>query len=200
MPYSEGVALGYYGSGLWPGTHYNTVEIQILFLDFRVGERDVRSRGMVKIGQQTVSRNTKAIRNGGILLFVLSFLVPAPHIFGASKHFFAGCAAFIETPLLPFVRLTGDDPTVVGPSFGDLLYDALICSLCWLSWAANFTVFFRLPLIAALITVAIPWAAFIWAYPLMADFYPFYFWVAGIALIHLSRLLKSVPKVRRNHF
>ncbi|HXB59861.1 MAG TPA: hypothetical protein VNU95_09860 [Candidatus Acidoferrales bacterium] len=155
---------------------------------------------MRNIEQQTFSGPPKASRNLGILLFAFSFIVPAPHTIGAIHNFFAGMVAFIEVPFIPFMRLTGDDPTeMVSSSFGDKLYFAFIISLCWLSWAANFTVFFRLPLIVALISVAVPWVAFIWAYPLMADFYPFYFWIVGIALIHISRLLRPVPNITPNH-
>jgi hypothetical protein len=139
----------------------------------------------------------KVIRNIGIAAFLLSFLVPAPHIFGADYHFFAGCGAFIRIPFMPFMRLTGNDPTSEGPSFGYLLYVLLFCALCWGSWLSNFTIFFRLPFLAALLSVTLPWIAFIWVFPLMADFLPFYFWVTGIALIHLSRLQGRWPKSLR---
>lgn len=150
---------------------------------------------MIKVRQQMFLKHPKAIRNLGILLFLASFLVPAPHIIGASDHFFAGGAAFIMVPFVPFMRLTGDDPiATANPSLVDSLYALFICGLCCLPWIANFTIFFRLPLIAVLVTVAAPLIAFIWSYPLMADFFPFYFWVIGIALIHASRLLSPTQK------
>jgi hypothetical protein len=136
----------------------------------------------------------KVVRNIGIACFILSFFVPAAHFYGAGYHFFVGCGAFIRIPFMPFMRLTGDDPTVGPPSFSESLYGLLFCGLCWGSWAANFSVFFRLPFFLALIPVTVPWIAFIWVFPLMTDFFPFYFWAFGIALIHLSRLQKRWPK------
>jgi hypothetical protein len=137
---------------------------------------------------------SQVIRNFGITLFLPSFLVPAPHIFGANYHFFAGCGAFVGTPIMPSMTLTGDEPASAGFSFGQLSYVLLFCALCWGSWLNNFTIFFRLPLLAVLISVALPWIAFVWVFPLMTDFLPFYFWVAGIALIHVSRFPGRWPK------
>jgi hypothetical protein len=139
----------------------------------------------------------QVIRNFGIALFLVSFLVPAAHVLGADYHFFAGFAAFVRIPFMPFMRLTGDDPTSGGPSFEHSLYVLFFCALCWGSWLNNIIIFFRLPFLGALISVALPWIAFVWVFPLMTDFLPFYFWVTGIALIHLSRLQGRWPKSLR---
>jgi hypothetical protein len=148
---------------------------------------------MNELGQRKFLPSPKVIRNIGVTLFVLSFVVPAYHWGGASLHFFVGCMTFVQTPLLPFMILGNDDPTSGGPTFGGLLHGIFFCGLLWGSWLTNFTIFFRLPLLAGLIVVSLPWIVFIWVFPLMVDLVPFYFWTLGIAFIHLTRIVRLWP-------
>ena len=148
---------------------------------------------MSELNQQKQLLNSKVVRNVGITLFLLAFIVPAYHWNGANLHFFAGCTTFVQTPFVPFMVLGNDDPTGGGPTLGGVLRGIFFCGLLWASWLTNFTIFFRLPLLAVLIAVALPWIVFVWFFPLMVDFIPFYFWSSGIAIIHLSRILTPSP-------
>ncbi len=139
-------------------------------------------------------RSPNAIRNVGIALFVLSFVVPCGRIMQNPFHLFMGLWTFINTPFLVFFQ------PLFCPLPGEPSYEpvSLLHSIVWYglslgAWSTNFTVFVRLPLVAALITIAVPWAAFIWLFPVLSDFVPFYFWACGITAIHLSRIRKPLP-------
>ncbi len=152
---------------------------------------------MHESNQQKVLAAPKVIRNIGIVLFALSFLVPDGPAYNGRLHFFSGSMIFIEVPSMPFFRPSWDYSDVYPTplSFNQILYNLMIFVLFWGSWAANFTIFFRLPLIVRLISILLPWVAYAWLFSLIVGFIPFYFWIAGIMLIHLSRPLKPVPVI-----
>jgi hypothetical protein len=137
------------------------------------------------------------IRNLGFVLFFLSFILPPGHALFVptmdehSQDYlkpFAGVSVFVHTPAaITFV------PLWRGPGIdnGFTPYEILIRAILFGAWLANFTVFFRLPILAALIAVVLPWAAFVCWFGFVAGFIPFYFWALGITLIHLSRIGKQ---------
>jgi hypothetical protein len=154
---------------------------------------------MSDIGHQRFSVRLKVIRNIGIALLILSFIVPP----GGSilvptmgEHFrdylqpFWGFRIFINTPQMVFFL-----PLFRGPPIdnGFTPYEIFIRVILMGAWLANFTVFFRLPRPAAILAIVLPWTAFIFWFEFMAGFVPFYFWALGITFIHLSRILKSWP-------
>jgi hypothetical protein len=131
--------------------------------------------------------------------FLLSFIVPSggalfvptmgEHV-GDYLHPFAGCYAFIQTPCaVTFLPLWRGEPIDSGLT----PYEIFTRGVLFAAWLANFTVFFRLPFLAALLAIALPWIAFICWFGFMAGFIPFYFWALGITFIHLSRMLRSRP-------
>ena len=143
------------------------------------------------------------IRNIGITLFVLSFIVPpggalfVPTMGERVQDYlqpFSGCFVFIQTPFavtfLPLFR---------GPPIDDGFtpYEIFIRVILIGAWLANFTVFFRLPRLVALLAISLPWLAFSFWFDFAAGFVPFYFWALGITSIHLSRMLRSWPNEKR---
>ena len=154
---------------------------------------------MSDIGQRRFSIRPSVIRNVGLVLFFLSFILPSGHALFVptmGEHArdylkpFAGFSVFIQTPaaitFLPLWRGPGLDD-------GFTPYEILIRAILFGAWLANFTVFFRLPPLAALVSIALPWIAFICWFGFAAGFIPFYFWASGITFIHLPRLLRSRP-------
>jgi len=152
---------------------------------------------MSSIGHQRFSVRPGVIRNLGISLFVLSFIVPpggALFVPTMGEHVrdylqpFSGCFVFIQTPVavtfLPLFR---------GPPIDDGFtpYEIFIRVILIGAWLANFTVFFRLPRLLALVAIGLPWLAFIFWFEFAARFIPFYFWALGITFIHLSRIFRS---------
>jgi len=116
------------------------------------------------------------IRKVGIALFAISFVVPYP-IFGFQ--------AFYLGPLMAFHSLQTQPNPAERMFFVGLL----------ISWCANFTIFFRLPVWAALFAIVLPWSVYVCAFSIASRFIPFYPWAFGIALIHLSRILKPWPNM-----
>jgi len=154
---------------------------------------------MREIAQQRFSVRPSVIRNIGIALFILSFIVPP----GGSilvptmgEHYrdylqlFLGCRVFIATPQMAFFM-----PLFRGPpiDYGFTPYEIFIRVILIGAWLTNFTVFFRFPCLVALLAVILPWLAFIFWFEFMAGFVPFYFWALGITFIHLSRIMRSWP-------
>jgi hypothetical protein len=140
------------------------------------------------------------IRNIGVALFALSFIVPpggSMLVPTMGEHYrdylqlFWGCRVFIATPQMAFFM-----PLFRGPPIdnGFTPYEILIRLVLIGAWLANFTVFFRLPRMVALLAIVLPWLAFIFWFGCMVGFIPFYFWALGITFIHLSRILRSRPK------
>src|ERR1700733_12671453 len=154
---------------------------------------------MSEFGHRRFSVKPSVTRNIGIALFVMAFIVPsgdvlfAPTICENLKDYlrpFAGCIAFIQTPFaVTFIPLWRGEPLDSGLT----PYEILTRAILFCAWLSNFTIFFRLPLLAALIVVALPWIAFICWFEFMAGFIPFYFWAFGITFIHLSRTLRLWP-------
>jgi hypothetical protein len=52
-----------------------------------------------------------------------------------------------------------------------------------------------LPVWAALFAIVLPWSVYVCAFSIASRFIPFYPWAFGIALIHLSRILKPWPNM-----
>lgn len=150
-------------------------------------------------GQRRFSVRPSVIRNIGIGLFVLSFIVPSGGALFVPTmgehvrdylHPFAGCAVFIQTPCaVTFIPLWRGEPIDTGLT----PFEIFTRGVLFVAWLANFTVFFRLPSPAALLAIGLPWIAFICWFGFMAEFIPFYFWALGITLIHLSRMMGSWP-------
>jgi len=80
-----------------------------------------------------------------------------------------------------------------GPPINDGFtpYEIFIRAVLFGAWLANFTVFFRLPTLAAWFFILLPSAAFVCWFDLAVPFIPFYFWASGITLIHISRIMRS---------
>jgi len=112
------------------------------------------------------------IRNFGIALFSISLVLPYP-VFGFQVFYLAPLMAFHSFQTHPDQRI--------------FLIGLLV------SWCANFTIFFRLPVWAALFAVVLPWSVYACGFSMAARFIPFYPWAFGIALIHLSRIMKPWP-------
>jgi len=154
---------------------------------------------MTVIERQRFSVRPSVIRNIGITLFVLSFIMPpgGSHLVPTmGEHYrdylqpFWGCRVFLATPQMAFFM-----PLFRGPPIDDGFtpYEIFIRVILIGAWLANFTVFFRLPCPVALLAITLPWLAFIFWFGFMAGFVPFYFWALGITFIHLSRILRSWP-------
>ena len=154
---------------------------------------------MTVIEHQRFSVRPSVIRNIGITLFVLSFIMPpgGSHLVPTmGEHYrdylqpFWGCRVFIATPQMAFFM-----PLFRGPPIDDGFtpYEIFIRVILIGAWLSNFSVFFRLPRLVALVAIISPWAAFICWFGLMAGFVPFYFWAFGITFIHMSRILRSWP-------
>jgi hypothetical protein len=154
---------------------------------------------MNELGQQRYPVRSGLIRNMGIILFVLSFIVPPGGAYGVptmGEHFrdylqpFWGCRVFINTPfMVTFLPLWRGEPI----DSGFTPYEIFIRVILIGAWLTNFTILFRLPLPATLLTIALPWLAFLCWFEIAARFIPFYFWALGITFIHLSRILRPWP-------
>jgi hypothetical protein len=131
--------------------------------------------------QQPRSLRPKVIRNIGIGLFVLSFLAPPRWRGGDDFHLFGGCAAFIQTPVIACQAILANRDEA--PSHSTLLFIVMMAA-----WIANLTIFTRMPLAIAVISILLPWPAYFFLFSESVSFIPFYPWAAGIALIHLSRV------------
>jgi hypothetical protein len=142
--------------------------------------------------------SSRVVRNVGITLFLLSFLAPPHWKFGDEFTFGGGCMAFIETPYWALIAAT----KAIQDQTGNW-------QLCFLSltmligWTANFTIFFRLSFVVAMIAIASPWILYLGNIFLgntigisttAIKFVPFYPWAFGIGLIHLSKLASPKPK------
>jgi hypothetical protein len=137
------------------------------------------------------------IRNIGITLFLLSFVVPPgasilvptmnEHVRDYQQPFW-GWHVFLNTPGMIFFL-----PLLRGPPIdnGFTPYEIFIRVILMGAWLANFTVFFRLGRSVAWAAILLPWTAFIFWFGLVAGFVPFYFWALGITFIHVSRFLRS---------
>jgi hypothetical protein len=140
-------------------------------------------------GYQRFSVRPEVIRNFGITLFALSFIIPSggAHVRDYLQPF-SGYFVFIQTPVaitfLPLFR---------GPPIDDGFtpYEIFIRVILIGAWLASFTVFFKLPRLLALVAIGLPWLAFIFWFEFAARFIPFYFWALGITFIHLSRIFRS---------
>ena len=148
---------------------------------------------MITLIQKILNKRATALVFMGCASFLLSFICPARGFYGADYHFFVGCGVFVKVLFLPFMH-TPDYIPEPGSSFAELLRRLILCVLCWGSWGANFTIFFRLPLLVVLIIMVVPLAAYVLFFPIMVTLIPFYFWILGIALIYLSRLQGRWPK------
>jgi hypothetical protein len=154
---------------------------------------------MGDIKQRRLSAWRSIIMTVGAVLFALSFCVPpgrAVFVPTLREHFgdylqpFWGLRVFLQTPFVVFgVPLWRGAPIDNGLS----PYEVFVRGVLFAAWLTNFTVFFRLRVIAALVSIALPWIAFICWFGLVARFVPFYFWALGIAFIHLSRIWRSWP-------
>jgi hypothetical protein len=125
----------------------------------------------------------KVIRNIGIVLFVLSFLAP---LRWDDLRLFGGGCLFIATPSFALQEIS------VRPD-EQLSHPIFLFIIMMTAWLANFTIFTRLPFVVALIAILLPWPAYIFLFSDVADYIPFYPWVIGIALIHISRFRKPLP-------
>jgi len=126
------------------------------------------------------------IRNIGIALYVLSFLVPPRWRGGADFHLFGGLGAFVQTPVIACQTV------LAGPGEGPA-HPILFFIIVMASWIANITIYTRMPLVLAVIAILLPWPAYIYLFSIVVGFLPFYPWALGIALIHLSRIDKLWP-------
>jgi hypothetical protein len=155
---------------------------------------------MSELGKPRFSFRPSVIRNIGITLFMLSFIIPPGGALGVptmGEHYrdylqpFWGCRAFIYTPRLVFFL-----PLFRGPPIDDGFtpYEIFVRVIMVGAWLANFTVFFRLPRLAGMVAIMLPWLVLIFWFEFAAGFIPFYFWALGITFIHLSRIFQSRPK------
>ena len=123
----------------------------------------------------------RSIRNIGIILFILSFFVPSLDRSG-NLQFFEGSKAFYTTPMLAYGEIIHYE------KFSEEGFTFLVLIAAWIS---NFTIFIDMPLVATLIAILLPWPAFfVYFHSFLSVFIPFYFWVAGMTLIHFSRILR----------
>jgi hypothetical protein len=119
----------------------------------------------------------RIVRNIGIALFLMSFLAPWSGKSGDGPKIGGGFVAFIYAPIIAIHFLK--------------MHRVLLCVGLLISWAASFTIFFRLPLIATWVAIALPWIAYICWFSVAARFIQFYPWAFGIGMIHLSKLIKT---------
>ena len=143
---------------------------------FAVGQLDGRLSFMIRVFQII-----------GITLFVLSFLVPSTWGAGEPLQMFGGCIAFISAPYIIFLMLAK-------LQFGSWHDISFFLELV-VAWTANFTIFLRPRLIAALVGIFSLLVGYICLYSITVGKVQLYFypWALGILLIHLSRILKSWP-------
>jgi hypothetical protein len=154
----------------------------------------------VKIADKPKQRSWQRLaRKAGIVLFLLSFLMPPHWNFADDFYLGGGFAAFIQTPVWALISATNG---IQGANWRPCLCSFLMV----VGWSANFTVFFRLSLPMALIAIASPWVLYtgmtflgstVGVCPLAIEFIPFYPWSFGIALIHLSKLAEPKPEEER---
>ena len=138
------------------------------------------STGKGGLKQRMFLFRPRVARNIGVALFVLSFVTPGSWKAGSDFSVCGGVVAFLFTPFLAFKNIQMD----VGN------WSRILITVTFLlSWSANFTIFFKLPWVAALIAILLPWCIFI-SMPRFAGFFPFYPWAFGIAIIHLSRFVE----------
>jgi hypothetical protein len=142
------------------------------------------STGKSGLKQRMFLFRPRVVRNIGFALFALSFVAPGSWKAGGDFSVCGGLTAFLYTPILAFKNIRID----MG-SWSRILISVTLL----LSWSANFTIFFRLPLVAALIAIMLPWCIFI-SMPGFAGFVAFYPWAFSIAIIHLSRLIERTQK------
>lgn len=129
--------------------------------------------------------NPRVVRNIGITLFALSFPAPGSWKPGGGLFVCGGFAAFLVTPIAAFQNIKMD----AGSCIRILMTIAFL-----LSWGANFTIFFRLPLRATLMAILLPWCIYVMRFPGFVGFFAFYPWAFGIAIIHLSKLMEPKQK------
>ena len=133
------------------------------------------------------------IRNAGIVIYILSFLVPDQwKVYDQREYFGIGSGAlmFVLTPIwalyLANVAISNEN-----------LATGILSIAMAVGWAANLTILFRPNLVVALISVAAPWVPYTYMdVEGNADLVTspsFYVWALGIALIHLAKLGMPVP-------
>jgi hypothetical protein len=124
----------------------------------------------------------------GVVIFILSFIPPGINAFWLT----------LESIALNFTAAL---------TYG-VWQSAILGLALTIGGLANFTIFFRLPRIAAMFAIASPWILFFgmmflsynrgveapWPDIWVVTFIPFYPWAIGIGLIHLSRLME--PNVK----
>jgi hypothetical protein len=129
----------------------------------------------------------KRIRLIGFILFALSFTV----------GFYAFCFTPYNVAKI-FINFS---------KYGQW-QEIVLATTLTIGWLSNFTIFFRLPKLAALFTIISPWILYFgrmffsfnrsvdapWPDTTVIFYYPFYLWAFGITLIHSSRLIEPVSK------
>ena len=125
----------------------------------------------------------------GSVLFLMSFFTPQIESGQAGLVVSVkdcGFGAFVMTPVVLAISLGN----LAG--LGDFLYTFLLAA----AWLNNFSVFLRLPPVAAWIPISIPWSLLIIAalgwlnLGSLWSYIPFYPWALGIGLIHVSAYLE----------
>jgi hypothetical protein len=122
------------------------------------------------------------LRNWGIGLLIVSFLVPDLGVSGNVKPC-AGTLICISSGISLFHGLFRP------ASEWNLVEVARTIALV-LAFFSNFTVFFRVPHRWAWVPIVAPWFAFGYL-PAVGAFIPFYPWAIGIGLIHASRYFEQ---------
>jgi hypothetical protein len=133
----------------------------------------------------------------GVILFIASFPAPRQWNFLIDFDFCAGFGAFWGALVGAFLSISGGidekNPRLL------LMGLALITG-----WLANLTIFVRLPTPLAFLAIIAPWILYGYLLFLaeptptdMVDFFPFYPWAIGIALIHISTLFEVKPNLER---
>ncbi len=128
------------------------------------------------------------LRNFGIWLLVASFLVPDIGVNGNWKPC-AGTLMCIASGISFFGGL-------FRPAAEWSFLEVARAIALALAFFSNFTVFFRVPRRWAWMATAAPWFALGYL-PAVVGFSPFYPWVIGISLIHVSAYFE--PPARRPH-
>ena len=139
---------------------------------------------MSQLWQRVSQLRPKTIWKAGVALFIISFFVP--HWRGDDDFaLFGGARIFISAPFLALEFLSH-----FSDRDADRMQDLFDAAIIMIAWTANIPIFFRLPKLAAVIAIAVPWIAYACLFSFLVSFLPFYPWAVGIAFIHVSRMLK----------